>query len=105
MKEQLIKELIETKLWMVRPHREHDNPNKFTVLSHMKGYMGGRYTMEIQKLLRRVEGKRYKLALYYTPYNPRHLVKEGRFNDLKELKDIVTSVNNDLFNPDRIFMS
>ena len=102
MEDKVIDELLNTKLWKIWPNRSCDNPNKFRIYSNMKGFLDGRYSMDITKLKRKSEGNIYKISMYWTPYNPDNLVFKGRFNSFEELTAIIGSVNKDLLDEGRI---
>lgn len=103
MEDKIITELVNTKLWVLRPQSDFDNPNLFYINSNMKGYSSGRYRLKINKLKRKVDGYQYKVSIYWTPYNPDNLVFEGRFNSFDDLKNIIKDVNNDLLDINRIY--
>lgn len=103
MKDEIIEQLIDTKLWQLRPKLMFDNPNLHIINSNMKGYSSGRYRIEITKLGRKVEGKSYKISMYWTPYNPDNLVFKGRFNTYEELTGIIKEVNKDLLDTSRTY--
>jgi hypothetical protein len=98
-KENLLKQFEDTKMWK---HRSPDLPDKHHhFYSKMKGFTDGRYTIKIRELLRKSKGFKYKIFIYYTPYNPNNLVFQGMFNDWKELTDIIKSVNPKLLDNSR----
>lgn len=103
MEDNIITELVSTKLWLLRPQREFDNPNLYHINSNMKGYSDGRYRLKINKLKRRVDGYRYIVSIYWTPYNPDNLVFKGRFNSFDDLKNIIKEVNKDLLDISRVY--
>ena len=69
----------------------------------MKGFSSGRYRLEIDKLKRKVEGKTYKVRLYWTPYYPDDLKYEGRVNNHEELIEAIKIVNSDLLDTTRVY--
>lgn len=103
MEDKIIAELINTKLWGLQPQRNFENPNLFHVYSNMRGYLSGRYRLEITKLKRKNKGSIYKISVFWTPYNPENLVFKGRFNSFGELKNILNTVNKDLLDICRVY--
>lgn len=99
---ELTQVLLDTKLWSIDTRRSfmwHDGTDH--LYSQMKGYSVGRYRLEITKLLRKYKGFLYKIKIYYTPYDPQCLKREGRFNTYKELLELLGSVNKDLIDENR----
>lgn len=101
MEDEIITELIDTKLWRLSP-KIIRNSNLFHIYSSMVGYSDGRYRLEITKLKRKIEGKSYKISIFWTPYNPDYLVFNGRFDSFDELKNIINTVNPNLLDINRI---
>lgn len=95
MKDKIIKELLNTNLYRLDV-RTLDKPNLYIIYSHMKGFSSGRYRFEITKLNKKVEGKVYKISMFWSPYHPNYLKFKGRFNTYEELVDIINGVNKDL---------
>ncbi len=100
MLDKLITEILNTNLWKIRPS---GNLNEFCLNSNMKGFSSGRYRLEVNKLKRKVEGKIYKVRLYWTPYHPDDLKYEGRVNNYKELIEAIKTVNSDLLDTTRAY--
>lgn len=102
MENELIKEVLNTELWKLIGYSSN-TPNEFCLNSHMKGFTSGRYRMEIKKLKRKVEGKTYKLAIYWTPYDPDNRVYKGYINNYTELVGVLKLVNKDLLDIKRTY--
>ncbi len=103
MEDKIINELLNTKLWTLKPIRYCDNPNSFIIESQMKGFSSGRYRLNITKMKIKRDNSLYKISIYWTPYNPFNLVFKGRFNSFDELITIIGTVNNDLLDISRVY--
>lgn len=104
MEDKIISELLNTKLWLLKPKRVFDDPeNVYTIDSHMKGFNSGRYRLIITKMRIKRDNSLYKISIYWTPYNPFNLVFKGRFNSFDELKNIIGTVNKDLLDISRAY--
>jgi hypothetical protein len=99
----VIKQLTENNMWRLKPLRERDPINVFHLYSNMRGFDDGRYRLVIVKLGRRIEGKKYKISIYYTPYNPFNLVSFQRFDNFDELVKIIGDVNEFLLDTNRAY--
>ena len=104
MKDKIITELLNTKLWILKPKMVIDDPeNVYKIESHMKGFNSGRYRLTITKMRIKRDNSLYKISIYWTPYNPFNLVFKGRFNSFDELKNIIGTVNKDLLDISRAY--
>ena len=96
----LVDKMLENNMWtLARP--SFDKPNLFCLRSNMHGFWSGRYRIELTKLKRKVEGKIYKVAMFWTPYNPDNKVYEGRVNNHEEMIEAIKTVNKDLLDISR----
>ena len=102
MKDELINEILNTNLWRLSSP-SFGKPNEFCLNSNMNGFSSGRYRMEIKKLKRKVEGKTYKVKMYWTPYDPNNKVYEGRVDNYNELIEAIKTVNEDLLDIERAY--
>ena len=104
MEDKIIAQLLNTKLWILKPKRVFcDAENVYTIESHMKGFHSGRYRLIITKMKIKRDNSLYKISIYWTPYNPFNLVFKGRFNSFDELKTIIGTVNKDLLDTSRVY--
>lgn len=101
MEDELIYEILKTKLWVLCSACFYNH--EFILNSNMRGFSRGRYRMEIKKLKRKVEGKAYKVEMYWTPYNPDNKVYVGRVGNYNELIDVIKKVNKDLLDTERAY--
>lgn len=93
MRDEVISKLLHKDMWKIENVRSNDNPNKYVLRSNMRGYTGGRYSITIIKLLRKVDKCRYRINVRWTPYNPDFEVLFYRFNTYEELKARLTILN------------
>lgn len=88
--QEILNFFINSEMWRYRKPTFDNNNHSF--YSNMKGFTDGRYRIEIQELKRKVEGMKFNIFIYWTPYNPDNLVFKGRLNTVDEMKVIIKNV-------------